>query len=125
MASPMSDIASAATIALDRAASVTFLRLATLALAQGLDLATFVIMVERHGAAAEANPFVSSLLVTHGMTAVVLAKLALIVGIGALSIAGAERSRVGVWRLVGGVPLAFAIAAGLIGAISNTAVILH
>ena len=54
-----------------RAASIGFLRLATLALAQAIDLATFSMMVARHGAAAEANPLVNDLFVTLGMPAVI------------------------------------------------------
>jgi hypothetical protein len=81
-------------------------------------------MVARHGAAAEANPVVSDLFVTLGMPAVVLAKAALVLLIGALCIAAAARGRRGVWAMVGGLPLALAIAAGLIGGITNTAVLL-
>jgi len=125
MATPLTDLTSAVVLVLDRAASVTFLRLATLALAQALDLATFAVMVERHGVGAEANPVVTDLFLTHGMTAVIFIKLALIVCIGALSVAALSKERNGgVWRMVGGLPLAFAIAAGLFGAITNTAVIL-
>jgi len=126
MATPLRDATTAAVLVLDRAASVTFLRLATLALAQALDLATFAVMVERHGLEAEANPVVTDLFLTHGMVAVVFIKFALIVCIGALSVAALSKERSGgVWRMVGGIPLAFAIAAGLFGAITNTAVILH
>ena len=124
LASPITDLGTAAVIAIDRAASVTFLRLATLALAQSLDLATFMIMVERHGVEAEANPVVTDLFMTHGMWAVVFIKFALIVCIGALSLASLKHDRAGVWKVVGGLPLAFAIAAGILGAITNTAVIL-
>jgi hypothetical protein len=110
--------------AISRAASIGFLRLATLALAQAIDLATFSMMVARHGAAAEANPLVSDLFVTLGMPAVIIAKAALVLLIGALCLAAGARGGRGVWALVGGVPLALAIAAGLIGGITNTAVLL-
>jgi hypothetical protein len=96
----------------------------TLALAQALDLVTFVLMIERHGLEAEANPLVTSLFVTQGMQAVVVAKVALIVAIGALSVAAFAKRRVGAWRMVGGLPLALAITAGLVGGITNTAVLL-
>ena len=96
----------------------------TLALAQALDLVTFRIMISVHGAAAEANPIVSDLFMTHGLTAVVLGKVALVVLIGALSVAGTANGRRGVWAVIGGLPLALAIAAGLIGGITNTASVL-
>ncbi len=107
-----------------RAASDDVLRLMTLALAQGLDLVTFRIMMSTHGAAAEANPIVSDLFLTHGLTAVVVGKVALVVLIGALSVAGTANGRRGVWAVIGGLPLALAIAAGLIGGITNTASVL-
>jgi hypothetical protein len=127
--SPMADrgsskVASLAWTAHRGAASFGFLRLATLFLAQALDLATFSVMVTRHGAAAEANPLVSDLFDTFGMPAVVFAKLALIVMIGGLCIAASSRGGRGIWSVIGGMPLALAIAAGLIGGITNAAVLL-
>jgi hypothetical protein len=109
---------------LSRAASVGFLRLATLFLAQALDLATFSVMVGRHGAAAEANPLVSDLFLAYGMPAVVAAKLALVVLVGALSVAASTQRHGRVWSVVGGLPLAIAIAFGLIGGITNAATFL-
>jgi hypothetical protein len=120
-----SEVASLAWTAHRRAASFGFLRLATLFLAQALDLATFSVMVARHGAAAEANPLVSDLFDTFGMPVVVIAKLALVVLIGALCIAASSRGNRGIWSMVGGLPLALGIAAGLIGGITNTAALLH
>ena len=110
--------------AVSRAASIGFLRLATLALAQAIDLATFSMMVARHGAAAEANPLVNDLFLTLGMPAVILAKAALVLLVSALCLAAGARGGRGAWALIGGVPLAIAIAAGLIGGITNTAVLL-
>ena len=120
-----SDTVSLAHFALGRAASFGFLRLATLSLAQALDLATFSVMVARHGATAEANPLVSDMFTSFGMPAVVFAKAALIVLIGALCVAASARGNRGVWSMVGGLPLALAIAAGLIGGITNTATLLR
>jgi len=119
------DIVSLGAIALRRATTVGFLRLATLFLAQAFDLATFSLMVARHGAIAEANPIVNNLFDSYGMPAVVIAKLALVLLIGALSIAAWARGSRGVWSMIGGLPLALAIAAGLIGGITNTAALLH
>ena len=119
------DIVSLGAVALGRATSIGFLRLATLFLAQAFDLATFSLMVARHGARAEANPIVNDLFDTYGMPAVVIAKLALVLLVGALCIAGWSRGNRGVWSMIGGLPLALAIAAGLIGGITNTAVLLR
>jgi hypothetical protein len=99
------------------------LRIATLTLAQALDMTTFVLMVRRDGPGAEANPIVASMLVELGMPAVTAAKIALIVLVGALALAATGRPR-GVWSVVGGLPLALAIAFGLIGGITNAAAIL-
>jgi hypothetical protein len=96
-----------------------FLRIATLALAQAIDLATFAVMVGRRGPMSEANPVVLDLYHQMGMPAVALAKLALVALIAGLVLAAAARDRRGVWAIVGGVPLALAIAAGLIGGITN------
>jgi hypothetical protein len=100
------------------------LRVLTLALAQAFDLATFGVMVARHGAGAEANPLVSDLFLSHGMTAVVVAKVALVVLISALTVASWSRGRRGAWSVVGGLPLALAIAAGMVGGITNAATFL-
>ena len=124
LASGWIDLLALSVAAVSRAASIGFLRLATLALAQAIDLATFSVMVARHGAAAEANPLVSDLFVTLGMPAVIVAKAALVLLIGALCIAAGARGGRGVWAMVGGLPLALAIAAGLIGGITNAAVLL-
>jgi hypothetical protein len=115
------DLVALVAIGFGRAATVGFLRLATLALAQAFDLVTFSMMVARHGTIAEANPIVSNMFDMHGMAAVVLAKVALVLLVGALSVAAFSHDRRGVWALIGGLPLALAIAAGLIGGITNTA----
>ncbi|MGH2475163.1 MAG: DUF5658 family protein [Candidatus Limnocylindrales bacterium] len=119
------DLVSLVLGSIGRAANVAFLRLATLFLAQAFDLATFTVMVAKHGAAAEANPLVSDLFLTQGMAAVVLAKLALVVLVGALFVASWSHGRRGVWSVVGGIPLALGIAFGLIGGITNAATYLR
>lgn len=118
------DLVTLVGMAISRAASIGFLRLATLFLAQAIDLATFSVMVSKHGAAAEANPLVNDLFVSYGMPAVVVAKLALVLLVGALCVAASSRGGRGVWAIVGGLPLALAIAAGLIGGITNAATFL-
>lgn len=104
-----------------RVASAMGLRVATLVLAQSFDLATFSVMVARHGATAEANPFVSNMFEMYGMPAVVIVKFVLILMVAGLSLAASGRGGRGLWALVGGLPLAIAIAAGLIGGITNAA----
>ena len=119
------DLLALVAIGFGRAASVGFLRVATLALAQAFDLVTFSLMVSRYGTIAEANPIVSTMFDVHGMAAIVVAKVALVVLVGALSVAAFAHDRRGVWTVIGGLPLALAIAAGLIGGITNTANLLH
>ncbi|MFL5674675.1 MAG: hypothetical protein ACJ779_06695 [Chloroflexota bacterium] len=125
VAEASADIVSVGSTAFGRAASFGFIRLATLFLAQAFDLATFIVMVARHGSSAEANPLVSDMFQTFGITAVIVSKLALIVLIGALTVAASSRGSRGVWSMVGGLPLALAIAAGLIGGITNAATLLR
>ena len=100
------------------------MRLVVLMLAQALDLATFTAMVRTHGVAAEANPLVSELFDALGMPGVVIGKAFLIVLIGALCLAAAASTPSRTWRVVGGLPMALAITIGLIGGISNAAVLL-
>ena len=104
-----------------RIASDTGLRLATLFLAQTLDLATFSVMVARHGASAEANPIIVQVFDSFGMPAVILVKLVLITFVAALALAASGKGNRKLWAMVGGLPLAVAIAAGLIGGITNAA----
>jgi hypothetical protein len=119
------DLVSFVGSAVGRASSPAFLRLSTLFLAQALDLATFELMVVRHGATAEANPIVGDLFDSFGMSAVVVAKLALVLLVGALWVASSSRGGRGLWAMIGGLPLALAIAGGLIGGITNAATYLH
>ena len=101
------------------------LRFLTLFAAQGLDFATFNTMVASHGASSEANPLIHGMFVALGTPAVAFAKAALVGLVIALGVAAAARGRRGVWSAVGGLPLALAIAAGLIGGITNAATILN
>ena len=100
------------------------LRLVTLAIAQAFDIATFNAMVGTRGPGAEANPLIQSMFVTLGTPAVAIAKVALVILIVALAIAAAVRGGQGRWAAVGGLPLALGIAAGIIGGITNAAVLL-
>jgi hypothetical protein len=100
------------------------LRFMTLAIAQAFDFATFTVMVRSHGVMAEANPLVQSMFVSLGTPAVALAKAALVALIVALGIMAAVRGGKGLWSVIGGMPLALGIAGGIIGGITNAAVIL-
>ena len=94
-------------------------------LAQAFDFATFTRDGRRTwGLAAEANPLVQGLFVSFGTPAVVIVKVALVTLIVALGVAAAVRGGQGRWAAVGGLPLALGIAAGLIGGITNAAVLL-
>ncbi len=124
LVTPWLDLVALFAGALGRLATVGFLRLATLVLAQSLDLATFGVMVARHGPDAEANPIVIDLFDSFGISAVVMAKVCLVLLVGALCVAAAARDRRGVWSLIGGLPLALAITAGLVGGITNAAAVL-
>ena len=104
-----------------RIASETGLRVMTLFLAQTLDLATFSVMVARHGAGAEANPIVAEMFDSFGMPAVVIVKLVLITFVACLALAASGKGNRRLWAIAGGLPLAVAIAAGLIGGITNAA----
>jgi hypothetical protein len=100
------------------------LRFVTLFAAQMFDFATFNAMVGSRGVSAEANPLVQGIFLSLGTPAVVIAKLLLVGLIMALVVAAAVRGGQGRWAAVGGMPLAIGIAAGLIGGITNAAVLL-
>ena len=100
------------------------MKVLTLAIAQAFDFATFSVMVRAHGVSAEANPLVHGMFQALGTPAVAVAKIALVTLITALAIAAATNGGKGRWSLIGGMPLALGIAAGIIGGITNTAVIL-
>jgi hypothetical protein len=120
------DLVSIGVFVIRRSASFRFLSVATLFLAQALDFATFSIMVGRVGPHAEANPLVSGTFGALGLPALAALKLLVVVLVGALTVAATTRGRQGgLWSMVGGLPLALAIAAGLIGGITNTAAILR
>jgi hypothetical protein len=93
---------------------------ATAALAQVLDLGTFVAMVQRHGLGAEANPLVSGLVGDYGLPVAAIVKVALLAFVIALAVVLDRRDR----RFEGAlavVVIGVAIAAGLVGGASNVA----
>ena len=101
------------------------LRLATLLAAQLFDYGTFTVMVARHGAIAEANPLVAQGLVAYGLPLLAVAKGALVLLLGSIVVilATPGRRRPVATRLGTSVAL-LAVAAGLLGGISNVLVLL-
>jgi hypothetical protein len=94
------------------------LALATMALAQILDLGTFVTMVRRVGLGAEANPIVAGLVMDYGLPVAAVVKVALLAFIVALAVV-LERRGGRLDRVMGVVVIAAAIGAGLVGGGSN------
>ena len=103
--------------------SVLRFRLATLLAAQLFDFATFVVMVGRHGIAAEMNPVVAHGFEAHGLGILLLAKIAVIVLVGSIVVLlGRDDSPRTINRgMATGIAL-LAVAGGLLGGISNTLV---
>lgn len=94
--------------------------------AQLFDVGTFIVMVRTDGPASEANPIAAELLDSHGLEILVLLKLAVVVLVGALAVAGVARNGArGAWAFVAWAPLGLAIAVGMIGGVSNAAAILY
>ena len=94
------------------------LALATVALAQILDLGTFVAMVRRVGLGGEANPLVASLVMDYGLPIAAIAKVALIAFIVALALLLEARGR-RFERVLGVMVIGAAITAGLVGGSTN------
>ena len=101
----------------------------TMSVAQLLDLATFALLMNRVGPAAEANPLVSAMYGGLGLPVVAIAKVALLSLVSAIVamlgrvalLAGASTQRMTTALIVG--ILAIGIAAGLVGGATNTAAI--
>lgn len=101
-------------------APVLRLRLAALFAAQLFDYGTFTLMVERHGIGTELNPIVAHGFAAFGLPIVALAKLALVILVGSITVVlGRDPySRVATTRLATFVTIV-AVTGGLIGGISN------
>ena len=82
------------------------------------DLVSFVVMTERHGMAAEANPIVVMLEQQIGIAGLTVAKIASVLVGGSVFVMLARHRR----RLAMGVVL-FGVCAGLVGGLSNVATI--
>lgn len=83
------------------------------------DLVSFVVMTERHGMAAEANPIVVMLAEQIGIGGLTVAKIASVLVGGSVFVMLAHGRR---RRLAVGVVL-FGVAAGMVGGLSNVATI--
>jgi hypothetical protein len=94
------------------------LAVATVTLAQGLDLGTFIAMVRQGGLQAEANPFVAQLVGGYGMPMAAIAKVALLAFVIALTVVLAGR-RTRIERGAGMLVIGLAILAGIVGGGTN------
>lgn len=94
------------------------LALGVLALAQLFDYASFLVMIQRHGLEAEANPIVVMLAEISGLAGLTASKLLAVVFMALLLAFVLPRRR----GLAIGV-LTFGVAAGLIGGVTNMATI--
>ncbi len=92
------------------------LALGVLTLAHFFDWASFLVMIGRHGLAAEANPIVVTLFEEAGVPGVTLAKL-VTVAFAALLVVFLAPKR----RRMAMVLLSFGMLAGFVGGISNIA----
>ncbi len=88
--------------------------LGLLVVAQFLDYATFVAMIERHGVEAELNPLVVALFEQLGLIGVTIAKAASVT-LSAAVVAILIRQR----RAMSGLIVGFGVGTGLLGAFSN------
>ncbi|MFL5724881.1 MAG: hypothetical protein ACJ77F_00930 [Chloroflexota bacterium] len=95
----------------------------TITVAQLLDLGTFVRMIAIHGVRAEANPLVAHVLAEGGLPFAAVAKIAaLSVAVAVTVVLAGRDDRPGHPRLAGAV-VAAAVVAGVLGGLSNAAVL--
>jgi hypothetical protein len=91
--------------------------------AQLLDLGTFAAMIDVHGIASEANPFVSHMLLNQGLPFAAVAKLAaLSLVVAVIVVLGDRRDRAGHPRLARTIA-GLAVLAGIIGGLTNALVL--
>jgi len=91
----------------------------TLITAQLFDFGTFVRMVERHGAAAEANPLVGALFLDFGLPMLLVFKIVLVAFEVAVVAVLAHQGRPRSHQVLAGLVLGTGIVAGLVGGLSN------
>ena len=95
-------------------------RVTSLLAAQMFDFATFMLMVQRHGSAAEANPLVAAGFDAFGMPILALMKIALTVLLASIVVILSRgqpqrQPGLGLAALIS----VFAVAGGLLGGVSN------
>jgi hypothetical protein len=100
------------------------LALLAVTIAQMLDLGTFVRMVGLHGASVEGNPIVAHLLEGFGLPFVAVAKVAVLSVVVAVIVVLAGRDEGVRHRRLAATVAAIAVAAGIVGGVSNAIVIL-
>ncbi len=100
-----------------------FLRLLAVVVAQWLDLTTFIAMVDRRGAAAEANPLVARLLNDGGVALVTLGKAALVLLVVSTVVILSGDRRPNRYPVLAWIIVIAAVGAGMIGGLSNVATI--
>ena len=100
------------------------LALLAVTVAQLLDLGTFVRMVALHGPTVEGNPIVAHLVEGFGIPFVVVAKIAVLsVVVAVIVVLAGRENRIRHRRLTAAV-VAVAVAAGIVGGVSNAIVML-
>jgi hypothetical protein len=91
----------------------------TMAVAQFFDFGTFIVMIQRHGPGAEANPLVAGILDGLGVPGIVVAKLALVVLVAATVAVLVRGTGSGDRRRIAAVVVGIGILAGLVGGCTN------
>jgi hypothetical protein len=92
------------------------LALAALAVAHLFDYASFIVLINRHGLAAEANPIVVSIAEQAGLLGLTIAKVGTVTFAAVLVLLIAPRR-----RNLAAALLIFGVCAGLVGGFSNVA----
>jgi hypothetical protein len=99
--------------------TTVILPIVTMAVAQFFDFGTFIVMVRRHGAGAEANPLVAQILEGFGVPGIVIVKVALIVLVAATAAVLARGPGAPGQRPVAATVVGLGIVAGLVGGCTN------
>lgn len=102
---------------------VVVVAVVTMSVAQLLDLATFLVMVERIGPSGEANPIVAALFGAYGLPVLAIVKVALLAFVTAVVAVIAKPTMRRAQAALVVVILALAITAGVVGGATNTAAI--
>jgi hypothetical protein len=107
----------------ERTIRLVTLAILTATIAQLLDLGTFVRMIGANGVEAEANPLVAHLLTEFGLPFAIVAKLAVLALAVAVAVVLSDRPDNRRAARLGGAVAGVAVVAGLVGGLSNAAVL--